>query len=259
MSKRAFHVIAGTLLLAGGSMMASAASVWPPSAVDLGDVSMTATIGGESFNNIDLTWVESTDPTTGKQGFTLAGGPIILTTEDGSTLTIGDATFRPDPLLLFSASATNNGNNPLAYSFAFNAPMSPSLTGLVTSHAELGVTLTDGLNNGATVQPVSGLMLHSFDVYATGTTVSKNVDIGTPFSIPNSTNSTTYSADGTLICTQACVTMSSVLTFTLTGHDAVAFTGKVTQDVAPVPVPAAAFLLGSGLLGLFGFRRKISA
>src|SRR5262249_51056626 len=236
MSKRVVHAIAGSLVLAGASMMASATSIWP-SDLDLGDASMQVTIGGQAFNDITLNWVASTDPITGKQGFTLSGPPIVLETADGSSLTIGGATFEPDPVLIFSANATNNGNNPLAFSFAFNTPMSPGLLGNITSHAELGVTLTDGNSNGATVQPVSGTMLHPFDIDMNGTPISKNVDVGAAFGFPvnggvggSSTGVNVFTADGSLVCNQACVTMSALLSFTLTGHDSVGFSGKVTQD-----------------------------
>jgi hypothetical protein len=98
-------------------------------------------------------------------------------------------------------------------------------------------------------------MLTSFDLYATGTPISKNVNIGDLFSIFGGTGTTTFSADSSLVCGQACVTMSAIMAFTLTGQDAASFSGKVVQ-VAPVPLPAAAFLFGSGLLGLAGALRK---
>jgi hypothetical protein len=181
----------------------------------------------------------------------------MATATDGSTFTIGSAEAIPDPLLFFAGSATNNTNAPLSYSIAFNSPLVPNLLGLVSSHAELGLTLTDGLNDGATVQPTTlgGKMLTSFDLYANGTPISKNVNIGDLFSILNGTGTTTFSADSSLVCGQACVTMSAIMSFTLTGMDAASFSGKVVQ-VAPVPLPAAAILFGSGLLGLAGTLRK---
>ena len=47
---------------------------------------------------------------------------------------------------------------------------------------------------------------------------------------------------------------SAILSFTLTGQDAVGFSGKIIQ--AAVPLPAAALLFGSGLLGLASVLRK---
>jgi len=235
---------------------AVAAPVGPP--INPNDASMRVTIGNESFDNILLNWVTIKDAGTGRDIYSL-GAPITLTTRDGSALTIGGATFDPDPFLLFSASATNNSAGPMAYSFSFNAPLSPALTGAVISQAELGVTLTDGASNGAAVQPLigQGTMLKSYDLYSSGASVSKNVDIGTIHSIaPGASPSTAfafYTATSSLNCVQACVTMSSILSFTLTGNDSVGFSGKVTQTA--VPLPGAVLLFGSALFGLFGAAR----
>lgn len=216
---------------------------------------MTVTIGGDVFN---LTPNWSYDAVQDR--FTLAG-PLTATSSvnNNSTFTIHSAEAVPDPLLLFSASATNTTGIPLAYSFAFNTPLVPNLLGPVSSHAELGVTLTDGLNNGATVQPALpvGKMLTSFDLYASGAQVSKNVDIGTLFSIAGGTGGTTFFADSSLVCGSPCVTMSAILSFTLTPEDAVGFSGKVVQNA--VPIPGAVWLFGTGLLGLARMtRRKVS-
>jgi len=193
-----------------------------------------------------------------KDTYSLAG-PVTWFIADGSSFTLGSAQAVPDPLLLFSASATNNSTNPLTYSFAFNAPLVPNLIGPVNSHAELGVTLTDGLNDGATVQPTlpGGNMLTSFDLYNDGTPISKNVDIGSLFHILSGTSGTNFSKDSSLVCSQACVTMSAILSFTLTANDSVGLSGKVTQ-VAAVPLPAAAWLFGTGVFALASAARRNS-
>ncbi len=212
---------------------------------------MTLQIGNESFQVQNSLWNYNVATDT----FSLTG-PFTATASNGSTVTINNAEAVPDPLLFFAGAATNNTNGPLSFSFAFNTPLIPNLLGPVNSHAELGVTLTDGLNDGATIQPTlpGGKMLTSIDLYQNGTPISKNVDIGNLFSIVSGTGGTTFSADNQLVCGQACVTMSAILSFTLTGQDAVGFSGKVVQN--PVPIPAAVWLFGSGLIALAGVLRK---
>jgi hypothetical protein len=251
--------VAGTIAgLVGLSMLPeSALAQTAPPPPDLSVVQMTVQIGNETFSDIALNWGASTDPVTGKTIYQLWGSPPPLMTSDGSQFVIGGSWFDPDPVMFFSGSATNNSNAPLVFTFSFNAPMSPALLGSINSHAELGVTLTDGLNDGATVQGLAGSkMLKSYDLFATGGSISKNVDVGTAFSIFSGTSGTTFMADNSLVCAVACTTMSAVMQFTLTAKDSVAFTGKVVQDVAPVPVPAAFWLLGSGIAGLMGMRRR---
>ncbi len=250
MKIKALYLAAGMtgLMSLAGSAHASPSG----SPINLNDVSMNVQIGNTAFNNIALNW----EPIKGGTSYALTGGPIKLSLEDGSSFTIGDASFDPDPVMFFSASATNNGSNPLAYTFSFNTPLSPTLNGNINSHAEMGVSLTDGLNDGASVKPLVGnnYMLKSYDLYSNGDSVSKNVDIGTAFTIPSGTQTTSYSADSTLFCGQACVNMSSILTFTLTGQDSVGFSGKVVQS--PVPVPGAVWLFGSAVAGLIGVQRR---
>ena len=234
-----------------GALMVLSAS-WASAAVAPPLPGMSVQIGSESFQVSESLW--NYDATLDTFSLT---GPFMATATDGSTFTINSAEAIPDPLLFFAGSATNNTNAPLSYSIAFNSPLLPNLLGPVNSHAELGLSLTDGLNDGATIQPtsLSGKMLTSFDLDTNGTPIPKNVDIGDLFSILGGTSTTTFSKDNSLVCSSACVTMSAIMSFTLTGQDTVGFSGKVVQ-VAPVPLPAAALLFGSGLLGLAGALRK---
>jgi hypothetical protein len=162
-----------------------------------------------------------------------------------------------DPVLLFSASATNDTDTVQTYSFTFTLPaMNPTLLGTINSHAELGVTLTDGGDNVVSLSPTGLYLLTSFDRYADNTSISKNVDIGTNL---NTQGLTSFAKDSSLLCAQACVSMYATLSFTLSAHDSVGFSGKIVQTA--VPLPAAGLLFGSGLLGLVGFgrRRKLAA
>lgn len=253
MNFKTLKLAAAAIALASVAGQASATIALPTNSA-----SISASIGNESFF-ADLSaesWGTRKDD-NGKVIYYLLD-QINFTAENGSTLTIGNAAFDPDPVLFFSANATNKTANPLAYSFSFNTPLLPNLTGKINSHAELGVTLTDGYDDGAQVQPLAGdnFMLKSWDLYGDGSSVSKNVDIGTAFAIASGTAGTNFSADNSLFCNPSdpCVTMSARLSFTLTAQDSVGFSGKVVQT--PVPLPGAVWLFGSALLGLVGTRRK---
>lgn len=254
MNFKTLKLAAAAIALASVAGQASATAI----ALPTDSASISALIGEEFFvaELSSESWGTRKDD-SGKVIYYLLN-QINFTAENGSTLTIGNAAFDPDPVLFFSANATNNTANPLAYSFSFNTPLLPNLTGKINSHAELGVTLTDGYNDGAKVQPLAGdkFMLKSWDLYGDGSSVSKNVDIGTAYAIANGTAGTNFSADNSLFCNPSdpCVTMSARLSFTLTAKDSVGFSGKVVQT--PVPLPGAVWLFGSALLGLVGTRRK---
>jgi hypothetical protein len=198
-------------------------------------------------------------------------GSLTWTTSDGSSFTFSGANFDPDPVLFFSASATNSGLTPLLYSFTFSAPLIPTLSGAVNSYAELGITLTDGLNDGATVAVPTGNghLLRSWDLIGpTLDPISKNVDVGEEFSIPAQgiynpilgyyvhTGGMTSATSGSLICGVPCLTMAATLSFVLSPQDSAGFSGKIVQTLAPVPVPGALLLMGSGLLGWLGLGRR---
>jgi len=76
----------------------------------------------------------------------------------------------------------------------------------------------------------------------TGTLTFRLVEIGT-----NSANGGTTGSSGTF----------RVSSYYPSGtYIANQITGTVAQDITPTPIPAAAWLLGSGVLGLAGIRRR---
>jgi hypothetical protein len=172
---------------------------------------------------------------------------------------INSAMYDKDPQLNFNVTATNNSLVTKSYTFSFETPLVPTLSGLINSHAEMTMALTAPVGGGASVQPLfgAGTMLKSFDLMTDGSSISKNVDIGSLFSITGGTStSSLISANGSLDCAVVgCENMISVLTFTLTKGASVTFNGIVSQ-VAAVPVPGAVWLFGSALLGMVGIRRK---
>jgi hypothetical protein len=88
--------------------------------------------------------------------------------------------------------------------------------------------------------------------------VDKGVDVGTGLS--NGSQGTILSfesASGSITSGGPYDLMSVIVAFGLTDQTGVGFSGLVQQT--PVPVPAAVWLFGSGLLGLMGVIRKKAA
>jgi hypothetical protein len=266
MNGRTASVSAGLLgLLFAGAALADPGAQAP----DLHGAQMSVQIGNETFDSgvdFDLDWGPKVDPVTGRTRYVLWGDPIVLRTSDDSSLTIDNSWFDPDPVLSIAGSAINNSGSALTYSFSFNAPMSPALTGAIISSAFLNVGLTDTNGDGAIVRPLTGEqhMLRSFDTFGTGDdsdSVSKNVDVGTALRIFAGSFppvvSQVYSATGALNCIIACTAMGARMSFVLSAGDNMSFNGVIRQT--QVPVPAAFWLLGSGFAALLALRRRSNA
>lgn len=223
-------------------------------------------VGTAGTRTWDLT-TQSWSPTT-TDGHTLndlvntlswRNGGTSLT--DSASFIVGNLTYDVDPSLSFDATFTNNTAFNQTYSVSYNTPLSPSLSGLINSSANLTAQLTDaGGIGGAFVKPGNGNgnIMRSWDLTVAGNEISKNVDIGSQLVILNGTGSNSWSASNTLICGtagSACETMTTTLTFTLSKGDKVRLFGDLTQ-VAAVPVPAAVWLFGSVLAGFMSLRRK---
>jgi len=220
---------------------------------------MDVTIGGVSLTPAaSASW---STPDAANPLLHVLNNPVTWSTADGLSsfkVDSGLTQWDPDPSLVFSASATNDTGSAQTYTFTFSAPLTPNLLGTVASHAQLGVTLTDGGDGVVNLSPAGSLfMLTSYDLDANGAHVSKNVDlVNAPITAEGLS---AYAKDSSLICNASCTTMYATLSFTLSAGDSVGFSGKITQTA--VPLPAAGLLFGSGLLGLVGIgrRRKLAA
>lgn len=173
---------------------------------------------------------------------------------------INDLDFDVDPALAFDFTLTNNTAFNQVYSITYNTPLLPALTGTINSSANLTAELTDlGGLAGARITPANGNgnIMRSWDITVNQNQISKNVDIGSVFSIASGSATQSWSAVNTLFCSTGdeCETMSTVLTLTLSKGDSVHLYGGVVQ-VAEVPVPAAMWLFASGIGLLSAMRRK---
>lgn len=173
---------------------------------------------------------------------------------------VNDLSFDVDPMLSFDFTLQNNTTFNQTYSIYYNTPLLPNLSGLVDSSAVLTAELTDRNGSGARITPANGNgnIMRSWDITGNQNQISKNVDVGSAFSILAGSGSNTWSAVNTLVCgsgDDACETMSTVLTLTLSKGDSVRLYGNLIQE-AVVPVPASLWLFGSAVGLIAGARRR---
>ena len=104
--------------------------------------------------------------------------------------------------------------------------------------------LTNGIESTGPANILTPFQITGLDSYVIGFSDFYNADYG------NGVNSSDGQAN-----------VSSDLGFELSDNDDYTYAQWSVSDLngSPVPIPAAAWLLGSGLLGLIGFRRKRSA
>jgi hypothetical protein len=179
---------------------------------------------------------------------------------NGAAVSILNVSGNSDPILGFSVAAST-GASAQTFAFTFNLPV--AISGPIASHSKVSYSLTANSAAGAQIQPLSG---HTVIAQEVDTTVgglsplNKNVDVGDTFFFtggPNTINSPVYEKFGSLTGNLQYDMMSVTLTFSLSANSSVGVSGFVEQTA--VPVPAAAWLMGSALAGLFGVRRRARA
>jgi hypothetical protein len=179
---------------------------------------------------------------------------------DGYTFYLDGVSGNIDPVLGFGLGATNTSGAIKNFAFAFSLPLG-GLPAPLATYAEIGTTLTAFSSAGGSVFPTSGTgkIVDSQDIVVNPfASVDKGVDVGTGLS--NGSQGTILSfesASGSITSGGPYDLMSVIVAFGLTDQTGVGFSGLVQQT--PVPVPAAVWLFGSGLLGLMGVIRKKAA
>jgi len=194
-------------------------------------------------------------------------GDLILTdpvsmTMPGFSVSLTDMSGNIDPVLGFGLGATNTSGSFKSFAFAFSLPLGGlSAPPAINTVAQLGTTLTAFTAAGGSVIPTlgGGKIVDSQDIRINPfTSIDKGVDIGAGLSInaqggiqsdENATSSITSGGPFDL--------MSVTVAFGLTDQTGVGFSGFVEQT--PVPVPAAVWLFGSGLMGLVAVARRRKA
>jgi hypothetical protein len=160
-----------------------------------------------------------------------------------------------DPFVTNNFTITNTSVSTQTYTLGTTIGISPAIPN-GAMQGSIGFTLTDNNANGATLV-TSGTSIYKGMI--DGNVARTLWDPSTSFTIPfASTSSSTYFGFPTRETAPESVdtTIGILITFSLTSGDSVAFTSNFDVQPAPVPVPAAVWLFGSGLLGLFGVSRR---
>jgi hypothetical protein len=191
--------------------------------------------------------------------------PITNVRTTAATVKLSDLVLNPDPAVTWNVTATNLFPTALPFAFSFSAPLSPSISGPTIASSQIGGSLQDGGSNGVTLTPISTFIQNPV-VFAGSTPVSTNAPsgalgtgsgggvaanyvyaLGSSGSVPGPSG-----GPFTLLTTNILFTLSG-------GGDSASLSGNAT--INPVPLPAAAWLLLTGLagLGVFGRKRSLSA
>ena len=214
------------------------------------------------------TWSISVDGNEMMSGMYMADaeGNIILNEPvsgggDGFTFSLDSMNGNIDPLLGFGLGATNTSGSAKTFAFAFSLPLG-GLTGDVATYAELGTTLSAYTEAGGSVFPTlgGGKVVDSQDIKFSPTdSIDKGVDVGAGLSQTGQGTATNIeTASGLISLIGGYDLMTVTVAFGLTDQTGVGFSGFVQQTLSPgeIPVPAAVWLFGSGLLGLLGVARR---
>lgn len=158
-----------------------------------------------------------------------------------------------DPFVTNNFTITNTSGSTQTYSLGTTLGVVPAIPN-GAMRGSIGFSLTDNNGNGATMA-TSGTSIYKGTI--DGNTARTLWDPATSFTASfGSTSSSTFFGFPTREAAPESIdtNIGLLITFSLTSGDSVSFTSNF--DVVPVPVPAAVWLFGSGLLGLFGLSRR---
>jgi len=190
-------------------------------------------------------------------GNVILGAPMTATLTDGATMSVNTLTGNTDPVLTFGLGATS-GSSGDTFSFDFHMPI--AVAGQINAASKVSYSLTAGSSAGAQIQPLNGHVVVAQDVDTTPgglNPLNKGVDVGDTFFYltgPDTQNSPVYQASSMITGSLQYDIMNVTVGFALSPNSSVGISGFVSQT--PVPLPAAAWLLGSGVLGLVGVARR---
>ena len=217
--------------------------------------------GGELLYNSETGDISlNTDQTTiVGSGVATDNGGIMWTMDTGETVSVGSLYGNADPILGFGLGAST-GDLSSTFGFTFNLPI--ALTGQINASSSVSYSLSSLSSDGAQITANGNVVTASeVDTSVSGLGfLNKGVDVGDTFGFlggPQTQNSSVFTASSSFTGDLAYDLMEVKVDFALTANSSVGISGFVQQTV--VPVPAAVWLFGSGLLGLIGVARRKKA
>ena len=186
---------------------------------------------------------------------------LMWTMGNGSTVSVSSLSGNADPILGFGLGASTSGTSGSTFGFTFTLPI--ALSGPINANSSVSYTLSELSGADAQIAPVTGSnIVTAFEVDTTALglpSLNKGVDVGSTFAFigngsAQTQNSPVYTASSTFTGDLQYDLMTVKVDFSLSPNTTVGLSGFV-QQVA-VPVPAAVWLFGSGLLGLVGIARR---
>lgn len=180
----------------------------------------------------------------------------VANTGNGLELSDWTLSMDSDPFVTNNFTITNATGSTQTYTLGTTIGVTPAIPNGVMK-GSIGFSLTDNNGNGATLTTTTGTAIYQGMI--DGNPARTLWDSPTTFTTPfGSTAGSTYF--GFPVAETAPESIDTnigiLITFTLTAGDSAAFSSHF--EVTPVPVPAAVWLLGSGLLGLLGVARRRS-
>lgn len=164
-----------------------------------------------------------------------------------------------DPILGFAVGASTGASGS---TFGFNFDLPIAIDGSIDASSSVSYSLTSTTDAGAQISALGSnniVSAYEVDTSVGGIgSINKGVDVGdTYFHLggPLTTNSSVFTASNTFSGDLAYDLMSVNIDFSLSANSSVGISGFV-QQVPAVPIPAAFWLFGSGLIGLTVIARR---
>ncbi len=188
--------------------------------------------------------------------FTYMGMDSVAMMVEGNPVPVWDYTWNitadPDPVIAGSFTITNTSTISQDFDITFSLPISPSFTnGFMTG--SLSGSYFDADNSGG-----ASLSINDWDGLIDGATRMNLFTFAGPcFGTGCSAAIGTVSEGPTPFTGAVSSTIGIHMNISLSAGDSASF--NTSFEVTPVPIPAALWLFGTGLLALFGFSRRRAA